>query len=494
MVKLLEMKNISKSYPGVQALEKIQFELNAGEVHALVGENGAGKSTLMKILAGAEKRDSGEILVEGEQVNFESPSDSKARGIALIYQEFNLVPELTAAENIYLGIEAQRFGFINHKKLYEGATAILQRIGVEIDLHTPIKFLSVAQQQIVEIAKSLTINAKIIAMDEPSATLTEHELKKLFKLINKLKANGLGIIYISHRLEEIFNIADRVTVLRDGRHIATESIQDLNKEKIIRYMVGRTLAEEFPQKKVQSGKELLVVKNLNSNGTLKNINFRLYTGEILGITGLVGAGRTELARAIFGADPVEYKEIYLENQLVSINSPQEAIKNGIGLLTEDRKNQGLILGMSISENITLTNLQNLVKSGFIQHRTESEVARRYMDEIRIKSPGEWQLVRNLSGGNQQKVVVAKWLFSQSKIVIFDEPTRGVDVGAKVEIYNLMNSLVEKGIGVIMISSELPEILGMCDRILVMHQGMIRGELMREEATQEKIMFYATGEK
>jgi ribose transport system ATP-binding protein len=331
-------------------------------------------------------------------------------------------------------------------------------------------------------------------MDEPSATLTEHEPKKLFELINKLNAGGLGIIYISHRLEEIFNIADRVTVFRDGKHIATESIQNLNKEKIIRDMIGRDLAEEFPGKKVEKVKELLAVKNLKSNGTLKNINFRLYAGEILGITGLVGAGRTELARVIFGADPVENKEIYLENQFVTINSPQDAIHHGIGLLTEDRKNQGLILGMSISENITLTNLLNLVKSGFIQHRKESAVACRYMDEIRIKSPGEWQLVKNLSDGNQQKVVVAKWLFSQSKIVIFDEPTRGVDVGAKVEIYNLMNSLVEKGIGVMMISSELPEILGMCDRILVMHQGTIQGELMREEATQEKIMFYTTGEK
>jgi ribose transport system ATP-binding protein len=494
MTKLLEMKNISKSYPGVQALEKIQFDLEPGEVHALVGENGAGKSTLMKILAGAEKRDSGAILIDGEPVNFETPAESKAHGVALIYQEFNLVPELTVAENIYLGIEAQRFGFINRKKLYQDAAAILQRIGVEVDLHTPIKYLSVAQQQIIEIAKSLTINAKIIAMDEPSATLTEHELKKLFELINKLKTGGLGIIYISHRLEEVFNIADRVTVFRDGKHIATEAIQNLNKEKIIRYMVGRDLAEEFPGKKVEKGKELLAVRNLKSNGTLKNINFHLYAGEILGITGLVGAGRTELARAIFGADPIENKEIYLENQFVTINSPQDAIHHGIGLLTEDRKNQGLILGMSISENITLTNLLNLVKSGFIQHRKESEVARRYMDEIRIKSPGEWQLVKNLSGGNQQKVVVAKWLFSQSKIIIFDEPTRGVDVGAKVEIYNLMNSLVEKGIGVIMISSELPEILGICDRILVMHQGTIRGELLREEATQEKIMFYATGEK
>ncbi|MBN2092335.1 sugar ABC transporter ATP-binding protein, partial [candidate division KSB1 bacterium] len=423
MTKLLQMKDISKSYPGVQALEKIQFDLEAGEVHALVGENGAGKSTLMKILAGAEKRDGGEIFVEGKLVNFETPADSKAHGIALIYQEFNLVPELTAAENIFLGIESQKFGFINRKKLYQDAAAILQRIGVEVDLYTPIKYLSVAQQQIIEIAKSLTINAKIIAMDEPSATLTEHELKKLFELIHKLKATGLGIIYISHRLEEIFNIADRVTIFRDGKHIATKSIQDLNKEKIIRYMVGRTLDEEFPRRKSRVGQELLAVKNLNSDGMLKNINFHLNAGEILGITGLVGAGRTELARAIFGADPVESKEVYLENRLIHINSPQEAIKYGIGLLTEDRKNQGLILGMSISENITLTNLLKLVKSGFIQHRKENEVARHYMDEIRIKSPGEWQLARNLSGGNQQKVVVAKWLFSESKIIIFDEPTR-----------------------------------------------------------------------
>jgi len=352
----------------------------------------------------------------------------------------------------------------------------------------------VAQQQIVEIAKSLTINARIIAMDEPSATLTEHELQKLFDLINKLKADGIGIIYISHRLEEIFHIATRVTVFRDGKHIQTDQIENLNKDKIIKFMVGRTLEEEFPQKDFPRGDKLLEVRNLNSNGTLKHIQFDLYRGEILGITGLVGAGRTELARAIFGADPVESKEIYLHGKPISINSPQDAIKYGIGLLTEDRKNQGLILGMAIYENISLTNLKALVKAGFIQQRREYKVARNYINELRIKAPNEWQLVKNLSGGNQQKVVIAKWLFSQSKVVIFDEPTRGVDVGAKVEIYHLMTALVEKGIGVIMISSELPEVIGLCHRILVMHQGKIQGQLTREEATQEKIMYLATGEK
>ncbi|MCI0514841.1 sugar ABC transporter ATP-binding protein [candidate division KSB1 bacterium] len=494
MTKLLAMKKISKSYPGVQALDQIDFDLNAGEVHALVGENGAGKSTLMKILAGAETRDSGQIEVAGQAVHFLTPHDSKAHGIALIYQEFNLIPELTAAENIFLGIEPRKSIFINRKKLYADAAEILNRIGVEINLYQPVKNLSVAQQQIIEIAKSLTIHARIIAMDEPSATLTRHELHKLFELIRKLKADGLGIIYISHRLEEIFQIADRVTVFRDGQHIATQPIQELNKDKIIKLMVGRTLEEEFPKKSWPRGRRLLQIKNLNSNGTLRDINFELFSGEILGITGLVGAGRTELARAIFGADPVTHKEIYLHDQFVTINSPQAAIRHGIGLLTEDRKNQGLVLGMAIYENISLTNLKAFIRGGFIQHRRELQVARKYMEEIRIKAPNEWQLAKNLSGGNQQKVVVAKWLFSQSKIIIFDEPTRGIDVGAKVEIYHLMTALVEKGIGVIMISSELPEILGLCDRILVMHSGQIRGELTRAEATQEKIMYYATGEK
>lgn len=494
MKKILEMRNISKSYPGVQALDNIQFDLNEGEVHALVGENGAGKSTLMKILAGAEVKTSGEIIVYGKKTDFQSPHDSKANGIALIYQEFNLIPELSVAENIFLGIEPTQYGFIERKKLYARAKAILDRIGVEVDPHTPVKNISVAQQQIVEIAKSLTMNAQIIAMDEPSATLTEYELQKLFDLINKLKADGIGIIYISHRLEEIFSIADRVTVLRDGKYIETNSIDALNKDRIIKLMVGRSLDEEFPKKNFSRGRQLLTVKNLNSDSLLKDINFELYAGEILGITGLVGAGRTELARAIFGADEVTNKTIYLQDQQIEINSPQDAIRHGIGLLTEDRKNQGLILGMAIYENISLTNLQELSKGGFIQHKREVQIAQKYMEDIRIKAPGEWQLIKNLSGGNQQKVVVAKWLFSKSKVIFFDEPTRGVDVGAKVEIYNLMNSLVEKGIGIIMISSELPEVIGMCDRILVMHQGKIRGELSHAEATQEKIMYFATGEK
>jgi ribose transport system ATP-binding protein len=363
MTKLLEMKKISKSYPGVQALNQIDFDLNAGEVHALVGENGAGKSTLMKILTGAETRDSGQIEVAGKAVNFLTPHDSKANGIALIYQEFNLIPELTAAENIFLGIEPRKSIFINRKKLHADAAEILSRIGVEVDLHQPVKNLSVAQQQIVEIAKSLTIHARIIAMDEPSATLTEHELLKLFELIHKLKAEGLGIIYISHRLEEIFQIADRVTVFRDGQHVATQPIQELNKDKIIKLMVGRTLEDEFPKKSFQRGQRLLQVKNLNSPGKLKDVNFELFSGEILGITGLVGAGRTELSRAIFGADPVTSKEIYLNDRLVQIDSPQAAIHHGIGLLTEDRKNQGLVLGMAIYENISLTNLKAFIRGG-----------------------------------------------------------------------------------------------------------------------------------
>ncbi|MBN1349859.1 sugar ABC transporter ATP-binding protein [candidate division KSB1 bacterium] len=494
MNQILEMIAISKAYPGVQALDNVSFDLKSGEVHALVGENGAGKSTLMKILAGAESMDRGIIRIGGRNVYLSSPQDSKNQGVSLIYQEFNLVPELTVADNIFLGMEPRKYGFIQHRVMYRDAEDILRRIGVEISPHLKIKELSIAQQQIVEIAKSLTIDSRIIAMDEPSATLTEHELNKLFALIRVLKQSGIGIIYISHRLEEIFHIADRVTILRDGKLAATGPIQEFTKDQIIHHMVGRDLEDEFPKRIFPKGPELLRIENLNRAGKLSNIKFNLYSGEILGITGLVGAGRTEVSRAIFGADAVDSKVIYLKGKPIIVNNPKDAIDYGIGLLTEDRKNHGLILGRAIYENISLTKLKSLVKRGFIQHKLERKTARAYINEIRIKTPSERQFVKNLSGGNQQKVVIAKWLFSQSKIVIFDEPTRGVDVGAKVEIYHLMNALVEKGIGVIMISSELPEVLGMCDRILVMHQGRIKGELKRAEATQEKIMYYATGEK
>jgi len=493
---LLQMKGISKSYPGVQALNNVDFEVEAGEVHALVGENGAGKSTLMKILAGAEPRDSGEILLNGRPVGDLTPQKALELGIGMVHQEFNLVPYLSAAENIFLGREPRSRipGFIDFKTMYREAQRIVDSLGANFDVRRPVASLSVAQQQMVEIAKATSQNAVIIAMDEPSATLTEHELESLFRLIRSLKASGIGIIYISHRLEEISQIADRVTVLRDGQLVGTRRVSEVSREDLIRMMVGRELKDMIPKQPAPIGGEVLRVEHLSRTGVLHDINLTVRAGEILGIAGLVGAGRTELARAIFGADPIDSGKIYLFGQEVKITSPQAAIRHGIGLVPEDRKQLGLVLQMVVRENISLANLKELSIAGFVNRRRERTAADQFVRELRIRTPSVEQRVRNLSGGNQQKVVLAKWLFTRSKVLIFDEPTRGIDVGSKVEIYQLMNELAAKGVAIIMISSELPEILGMSDRILVMHEGRIAGELSREEATQEKIMHLATGGK
>ncbi len=490
----LEMRNIAKSYPGVRALEDVSLQVAPGEVHALVGENGAGKSTLMKILAGAQPKDSGFILLNGHPVNIVSPQQAMDLGISIIYQEFNLVPYLNAAENIFLGREpgAKIPGFVDFGRMYRESQAIIDRLGVPVNVRTPVNRLSVAQQQMVEIAKATSRKSRIIVMDEPSATLTEHELQSLFNLIRQLKREGVAIVYISHRLEEIFEICDRVTVLRDGHWIATENIGDLKREDIIRLMVGRELKQMIPKETAPIGAPALEVRNLSRKGVLREINLTVHQGEILGLAGLVGAGRTELARAIFGADPIDGGYIQLFGKPVRIRSPRQAIQMGIGLVTEDRKAQGLVLGMAVRENITLANLPALSVLNFIQAGREREVARKYVNDLSVKTPTIEQTVQNLSGGNQQKVVLAKWLFTQSKVLIFDEPTRGIDVGAKTEIYQLMNRLAAQGAAIIMISSELPEVLGMSDRILVMHEGRIAGELSRQEATQEKIMHLATG--
>lgn len=490
----LEMRAISKTYPGVRALDGVDFSVLPGEVHALVGENGAGKSTLMKILAGAQMRDSGEILIDGQPAVIDTPQAAMELGVSIIYQEFNLVPYMSAAENIYLGREPKGRlpGFINFGKMYSDAQEVIDRLGVALTARTPVSRLSVAQQQMVEIAKATSRNSRIIAMDEPSATLTEHELDSLFTLIRQLKEQGVSIIYISHRLEEIFEIADRVTVLRDGKLVATTDVGDTDREDIIHMMVGRELKEKIPKKEVPVGEPALTVVGLNRTGVLRDINFTVRKGEILGLAGLVGAGRTEVARAIFGADAIDSGEIRLNNHKVTIRSPQDAIRQGIGLVTEDRKSLGLILGMAVRENVSLANLGCISRFGFVNKRKERESANQFVEDLMIKTPSIDQQVQNLSGGNQQKVVLAKWLFTQSKVLIFDEPTRGIDVGAKTEIYNLMNRLVENGVAIIMISSELPEVLGMSDSILVMHEGEIAGELSREEATQEKIMHLATG--
>lgn len=493
-VPVLQMRGICKSYPGVRALDNVDLEVRAGEVHAVVGENGAGKSTLMKILAGAQPRDAGEIWINGQLVQIDSPQKAMDLGISIIYQEFNLVPYLNAAENIFLGREpASRLpGFVDFRTMYREAQAVIDRLGVPINVRTPVNRLSVAQQQMVEIAKATSRKSSIIVMDEPSATLTEHELERLFALIRQLKSEGTAIVYISHRLEEVFQIADRVTVLRDGKHIATRNTADLTREEIIRLMVGRELTQMIPKVPAPIGDVVLEVRGLSQKGRLYDISFQLRKGEILGIAGLVGAGRTELARAIFGADRIDSGELLLEGKPIRVRSPQDAIKLGIGLVTEDRKAQGLVLGMVVRENITLANLGALTRFNFISVARERQVARKYVEDLSIRTPSVEQTVQNLSGGNQQKVVLSKWLFTQSKVLIFDEPTRGIDVGAKTEIYQLMNELAARGVAMLMISSELPEVLGMSDRILVMHEGRIVGELSASEATQEKIMHLATG--
>jgi ribose transport system ATP-binding protein len=488
------MRHIRKQYPGVRALDDVSLTVGVGEVHALLGENGAGKSTLMKILAGAQPGDGGEILLNGHVVHIDSPQKAMELGISIIYQEFNLVPYLTAGENIFLGREPRAAlpGFVDFRTLYSEAQQVLNRLGVRIDARAPVNTLSVAQQQMVEIAKATSRKAKIIVMDEPSATLTEHELQSLFALIRQLKAEGVSIVYISHRLEEIFEVCDRATIMRDGRWIATEDVANLTREEIIRLMVGRELKEAIPKVPAELGPPALAVRRLNRAGVLHDISFEVRKGEILGLAGLVGAGRTETARAIFGADPIDSGTVEVFGRPVNIRSPQDAIHHGIGLVTEDRKQQGLVLGMVVRENTTLANLDLLSTLGFIRRREEREVAEKYRRDLDIRTPTIEQVVQNLSGGNQQKLVLAKWLFTGSKVLIFDEPTRGIDVGAKSEIYKLMNELAARGVAIIMISSELPEVLGMSDRILVMHEGEIAGELSRAEATQENIMHLATG--
>ncbi len=491
---VLELKDISKVYPGVLALDKVTIKVRRGEVHAIVGENGAGKSTLVKIVAGAERMDGGEIYIKERRVEIIDPHHAQTLGIGVIYQELNLVPELSIAENIFLGREPQRnlIRFIDWRRLIKDSENLLQELGIGLDPNSRIRELSIAERQMVEVAKALSMNAELLIMDEPSATLTERELEGLFRVIRELKGKGVTVIYISHRLEEIFEIADMVTVLRDGNLVGSRRVKDIVRSELVRMMVGRNIREEFPSRRVELGGELLRIEGISSDERLKEINFSLRKGEILGIAGLVGSGRTELARAIFGADRFDKGRIYLEGEKIRINSCSEGIRHGLALLTEDRREQGLTLEMSVNDNITIINLEMLCSLGFINHRREKEAVENFIEELQIKTPSIRQLVKNLSGGNQQKVVLAKWLFTNSKVIIFDEPTRGIDVGAKHEIYQLMNRLVEKGIGIIMISSELPEILGMCDRVLVMREGRTVGEFSREEATQERIMMLATG--
>jgi len=485
---LLEMRGIAKSFPGVQALRHVDLSLRSGEVLALLGENGAGKSTLMKVLGGAHRADAGTIVIDGRQVSFQSPQDSRGAGVAVIYQEFNLVPVLTAVENMFLGQEVTRAGFVAKKMERERAAALFKRLGVEVDLEVPCRRLSTAQQQLVEIAKALAFEARIIVMDEPSAALTSHEVVRLFEIIRDLKSHGIGIIYISHRLDEVFSIADRVTVLRDGRNVGERPIAQITRNEMIELMVGRDLKDEFPARQVAIGAPRLEVTGLRRGGSVRDVSFSVRRGEILALTGLVGAGRTETARLIFGADARDAGEIRLDGNLLAIRSPREAIAAGVGLLTEDRKLQGLVLAHTVRENFGLPNLDRLSARGFVQLGREREELGRYVEQLKIKMPSQEQRAGHLSGGNQQKVVLAKWLARNCEVLLFDEPTRGIDVGAKYEIYLLMNQLVAEGKAIVMISSELPEVLGMADRILVMHEGRVTGEIPEaRRATQEQIM-------
>ncbi len=492
---LLEMRGIAKAFPGVQALKNVDLTLNEGEVLALLGENGAGKSTLIKVLSGAHRPDSGTICVKGESVEIRRPMDAERHGIAVIYQEFNLIPALSVVDNVCLGNERRSRGlFIDRAAQVAMVEALLERIGVELDPHALVSTLTVAQQQVVEIVKALSREASILVMDEPSAALSHKEVDRMFAVVDELTSQGMGVIYISHRLEEIDRLADRVSILRDGEHVATEAAKTLERDRLIELMVGRKLENEFPARDTAIGEVRLAVRDLKRNEALDPVSFDVCRGEVLGLTGLVGAGRTELARAIFGADPRVGGEIQLDGKSLKLRSPREAIAAGICLLTEDRKAQGLVLGLSVRENFGLPNLDQFSRGGLINRAQESTAFDQYVDRFSIKIPHAEQGAGLLSGGNQQKVVLAKWLFRNAEVLIFDEPTRGIDVGAKYEIYQLINQLAGEGKAVIVISSELPEVIGMCDRILVMREGAIRGELTDiEGVSQEEILRIAMGE-
>ncbi|MCX7788363.1 MAG: sugar ABC transporter ATP-binding protein [Spirochaetes bacterium] len=490
---LLEMQGITKVFPGVRALDSVNFELRAGEVHVLLGENGAGKSTLMKVLAGAYEPEAGKIFIDGKEVKIQGPSHAQELGIGIVYQEFNLVPYLSVAENVFIeNFPRTRIGLIDHEQMHRAANELLCSLGMQVDTHALIHQLSTAQQQMVEVAKALKHKSRILILDEPTSSLTEREIEQLFSTIRELKRKGMGIIYISHRMQELWEVGDRVTVLRDGKYIGTRSLKETTPDELVTMMVGREVSFLFKRDFQTPGEEVLRLEGVSSTvHRLQNIHLTLRKGEIVGLAGLVGSGRTELARTIFGLEPISEGKIYLFGREIHHSSPSLMVQRGVALLPEDRKNQGLALILSVAENIVMASLERLFPRKYIHKQKEKQIVAQYIKNLRIVTPNQNRQVQFLSGGNQQKVVLGKWLCTEADIFIFDEPTRGIDVNAKAEIHEFMNELVKKGAAILMISSELPEVLGMSDRIYVMRERKIVAELSHEEASQEVVIRYAT---
>lgn len=489
----IEMRGIDKSFGGNAVLKEAGFLLDHGEIHALMGENGAGKSTLMKILTGVYTKDAGQIIVDGQEVCYKNPQEAEKAGIVFIHQELNVLFDLTVEENMFLGKEIHgRFGVCDKKAMRAEVRKILDRLGVSIDPQQRMSELSVGQQQMIEIAKALMVDAKVIIMDEPTAALTQSETEVLFQVVRSLKEKGVSIVYISHRMEEIFELCDRITVLRDGSYIDTKRIQDTDMNDVVKMMIGREIGERYPLREASIGEVVFKVEGLTCPGVFKDVSFEVHAGEVLGVSGLMGAGRTEIMQAIFGNMPHVTGKLFLNGEEIHNHNPGQAMKNGIGFITEDRKTEGLMLEESIRKNISLANLERISRRGVLRKKEERELVQKGIEELHIKCFGPEHECGRLSGGNQQKVVFAKWIYTDPKVLILDEPTRGVDIGAKKEIYNIINDLAAKGVAIIMVSSELPEVLGMADRIMVVREGLVRGILSKEEADQENIMILATG--
>ncbi|KIL49560.1 sugar ABC transporter ATP-binding protein [Jeotgalibacillus soli] len=488
------MKDIQKSFFGVQVLKGVTFDLIPGEIHALMGENGAGKSTMMKLLTGIHEKDAGAIFYKGKETVFKNPKEAELAGLNVIHQELNIIPDLTVAENFFLGKEKTygKFGVLKNKEMNKQTEAWLMELGINLDPQKPAAECSVGQQQMIEIARAISSKSDVLIMDEPTAALTNKEIEVLFNVMNGLRDRGVAIVYISHRMDEIFKMCDRITVLRDGASIGTRLISDTNFHEVVKMMVGRELGEQFPERSVKPGSDRLIIKGLSTKTGIRDASFILREGEILGVAGLMGAGRTELMRALFGADKRISGDISLDGKIIKGQDPKKAINAGFAFVTEDRKGQGLILNQSVRENLSTAKLKGLSRWSILDRNKEQQSAQELIGRLRIKTSGMEQPVKALSGGNQQKIVIGKWLATEPKVLILDEPTRGVDVGAKKEIYEIMNELTKRGVSILMVSSELPEILGMSDRILVMHEGKITAEMEIAEATQEAIMTAATG--